>query len=203
MSTAHTELTTIIGVTIRATIEGEGDDRQITFAEVLNPHGVTVGLVQTARRDGSAWMWSVLRGWEREEQPGIHDAVTSVVQQAERCHLWQAKTWPDTYGHQPKDTGHGVQAALTFPPKATSYTRGIYHLAEAAGLRPQWRRAYRGVCTLALNGEGTDTVFGAVQVGARSGRVLRGQFIHGNGGPVENASGAVAVRRALAAVARP
>jgi hypothetical protein len=80
---------------------------------------------------------------------------------------------------------------------ATTVTDQIVALAEKAGLRPAWQPAYRGVTTIALNGEGPSGVFGSIHVGSRSGRVLRAELVHGNGGPTRTYTGAVEVRAAL------
>ncbi|WP_327393789.1 protein phosphatase 2C domain-containing protein (plasmid) [Streptomyces sp. NBC_01186] len=110
----------------------------------------------------------------------------------------------------PPDRPEAVPAATELPPPlfeagpvpecATSYTRSVVQLAAWAGLRPEWRDPYRSVRVIALNGTGPRATFGTVSVGARSGRVLRAQFIHGPGGEVENHEGPGAVREALSRI---
>lgn len=82
----------------------------------------------------------------------------------------------------------------------TTATNQIVALAEKAKLHPTWQPAYRGVTTITLNGEGAGGVFGVIQVGARSGRILRGELIYGTDGPRRRYVGAVAVRTALKAL---
>ena len=65
---------------------------------------------------------------------------------------------------------------------ATSVTRQIVALAKAAGLRPkiepERRRSYR----IVVDAPGTDGLFGAVTVGAETGRILYAHLTHGNDG---------------------
>ncbi|PNG16078.1 hypothetical protein, partial [Streptomyces cahuitamycinicus] len=81
----------------------------------------------------------------------------------------------------------------------TAYTVGIIRLAEKEGLRPSEGGTHRGVRRIALNAGGKHGTFGTLQIGKRSGKVLRIELIHGNGGIERRAQGPSNVRLLLAA----
>jgi hypothetical protein len=82
-------------------------------------------------------------------------------------------------------------------PTATTVTEQIMKLAEQAGLRPIWRGRYGGIREILLNAPGEAGVFGVIEVGARSGKVLRATLHYGNGGRTQKLTGAVEVRAVL------
>jgi hypothetical protein len=81
--------------------------------------------------------------------------------------------------------------------------------AMAAGLRPYTslrnggpgRPVYRGQLMLVVNGSGHDSVFGAIFIGARSGKVLRSTLRFGNDGPTRRYVGPRDVLAALRSLA--
>ncbi|MGA5127791.1 hypothetical protein ACPCAG_31375 [Streptomyces pseudogriseolus] len=81
----------------------------------------------------------------------------------------------------------------------TPYTVGVIRLAEREGLRATDAGTHRGVRRIALNAGGKHGTFGTLQIGARSGKVLRVELIHGNDGTPRRAQGAMNVRLLLAA----
>ena len=85
------------------------------------------------------------------------------------------------------------------PEGLTAYTKGIVELAEAKGLRPMWRTG-RARHELILSTPGPHGPSGCIVVGARTGKVLRGEITHGAGGSITPAKGTHAVRRLLAAL---
>jgi len=62
----------------------------------------------------------------------------------------------------------------------TAATQSLITLASVLGLRPQVSPAARGVVVVVLNGQGAEAGFGAIYVGARSGKVLRMHLRLGN-----------------------
>ncbi|WP_158714214.1 hypothetical protein [Kitasatospora aureofaciens] len=77
-------------------------------------------------------------------------------------------------------------------------TRQILALAKKAGLNPSVRPPYGNSYTVVLDAKaGPDSTYGSITVGCRSGRVLRGSLVHGNGQPTVRLDGALAVRAAL------
>lgn len=66
----------------------------------------------------------------------------------------------------------------------TAAVERITAAAVRAGLNPHCTRPYRGTIELNLDaGQGPDSPFGVVVIGAHSGRVLRASLRHGNQGP--------------------
>jgi hypothetical protein len=80
---------------------------------------------------------------------------------------------------------------------ATTVTEQVFKLAEQAGLHPTWSDPYRSTRTINLMGEGAQSPFGTIWVGANSGRILRASITYGNGGATRKYTGAVEVRAAL------
>lgn len=63
---------------------------------------------------------------------------------------------------------------MTTPPAPfTAAAQRLVNRAEQLGLRPEVRPAYRGIVQVALNGCGPESGFGALYIGARSGKVSR------------------------------
>lgn len=81
----------------------------------------------------------------------------------------------------------------------TPYTVGVIRLAEKEGLRPSEGGTRRGVRRIVLNAGGKHGTFGTLQIGARSGKVLRVELIHGNDGTPRRAQGPMNVRLLLCA----
>ncbi|MER6109298.1 hypothetical protein [Streptomyces hirsutus] len=79
----------------------------------------------------------------------------------------------------------------------SAYTVGIIRLAESKGLRPTDGGAHRGVRRIHLNAGGPHGTFGTIQIGQRSGKILRAEVIQGNGGTPRRAKGTNAVRALL------
>ncbi|MGC9478843.1 hypothetical protein ACP4I1_32470 [Streptomyces sp. WG4] len=98
---------------------------------------------------------------------------------------------PCNQAAEPASTGEPAALDLT---GLTPYTVGIIRLAESKGLRAADGGTYRGVRRITLNAGGKHGTFGTIQVGKASGRVLRAELIHGNGGIERRAQGATAVR---------
>ena len=74
----------------------------------------------------------------------------------------------------------------------------VSRLAVRAGLCPAMRiKPYRGAREMFLNGPGREGAFGAVEVGARTGRVLRAVVTVGWDGPTVRATGYLQVRALL------
>lgn len=81
--------------------------------------------------------------------------------------------------------------------------------AMDAGMRPRTnlrsggpgRPIYRGSLQLVVDAPGRNSAFGAVYIGARSGRIVRGCITFGNNGPTRHYTGARAVLAALRALA--
>jgi hypothetical protein len=89
----------------------------------------------------------------------------------------------------------------------TGGTDQLVTYAEAAGLRPtvqvdrDGRTTYAGTYKILLNGEGVDSPFGGILVGAKTGRILRGSLTFGNGGPTRTYLNATEVLSALRGLA--
>ncbi len=68
--------------------------------------------------------------------------------------------------------------------KTTAVTRRVVALAAAGGLRPHVDGSgpRQGRVTIIVNGPGRDAIFGAIYVGAKTGRILHAMLTHGNGG---------------------
>ncbi|MFC9280905.1 hypothetical protein [Streptomyces collinus] len=81
----------------------------------------------------------------------------------------------------------------------TAYTVGVIRLAEKEGLRPADGGTHRGVRRITLNAGGKHGTFGTLQIGARSGKVLRLELVHGNDGTPRRAAGPMNARLLLAA----
>ncbi|MGW2496192.1 hypothetical protein ACWCV2_17040 [Streptomyces pseudogriseolus] len=103
---------------------------------------------------------------------------------------------PDASG--PASTPDAEPAPLNLT-GLTPYTVGVIRLAEREGLRATDAGTHRGVRRIALNAGGKHGTFGTLQIGARSGKVLRVELIHGNDGTPRRAQGAMNVRLLLAA----
>jgi hypothetical protein len=82
---------------------------------------------------------------------------------------------------------------------ATAVTRQIVGRAAAAGLRPHLGQPviYCGAYRVLVNAEGVDGLFGAVYVGARTGRILRAYLTHGNHGQEKRYDKVAAVRTVI------
>lgn len=65
---------------------------------------------------------------------------------------------------------------------ATRVTRQLVSQAQTAGLRPHVQPPYRGSYQVYLDAGGIDGLFGALVVGASTGRILRAYFTRGNYG---------------------
>jgi hypothetical protein len=67
---------------------------------------------------------------------------------------------------------------------ATAVTRQIVALAHVACLRPEIDPSgvSRGTYRVIINAAGTDGLFGAITIGARTGRILHAHLTHGNWG---------------------
>ncbi|MFC7887236.1 hypothetical protein ACFUVV_35870 [Streptomyces sp. NPDC057376] len=98
---------------------------------------------------------------------------------------------PCNQAAEPAPTGEPAPLDLT---GLTPYTVGIIRLAESKGLRAADGGTYRGVRRITLNAGGKHGTFGTIQVGKASGRALRAELIHGNGGIERRAQDATAVR---------
>lgn len=92
-------------------------------------------------------------------------------------------------------------AVAAAPIKVTAYTLGIVQRAQDAGMRPAWGKPYAGTVSLSLGTGHPQATFGTIRIGAKSGKVLRAEFIHGSNGPKEQFTGTVAVRTALLRIA--
>ncbi|MFI8769559.1 hypothetical protein ACIGN6_32270 [Streptomyces sp. NPDC053792] len=89
----------------------------------------------------------------------------------------------------------GVPAA---PHGLNAYTRSVVALATERGLLPVWRPSARRH-HLTLLAPGPDGVWGWMEVGARSGKILRATVhLHGRGAPGTGAAGPRAVRQLVA-----
>ncbi|MFI8459065.1 hypothetical protein [Kitasatospora sp. NPDC085464] len=89
---------------------------------------------------------------------------------------------------------------------ATTVTRQIITLAEEAGLHPQERPAFGNSYRVVVDAkEGMGSPIGHIEIGRRSGRVLRAAIVIGLGGPEPQRvtlSGAAAVRAWLQGLLR-
>ncbi|CAM5237890.1 hypothetical protein [Streptomyces griseomycini] len=81
----------------------------------------------------------------------------------------------------------------------TPYTVSTLQLAEKEGFRLTDGGTYRGVRRIHLNAGGKHGTFGTIQIGKRSGKVLRAEVVQGNNGTPRRAQGASNVRLLLAA----
>ncbi|MGW3628031.1 hypothetical protein [Streptomyces sp. NPDC000880] len=79
----------------------------------------------------------------------------------------------------------------------TAFTVGIIRLAESKGLAPSWTKPHGNTRRLIVNGTGPHGTFGTITIGKTSGKVLRAELIHGNGGSAVKAQGTNAVRALL------
>jgi hypothetical protein len=100
----------------------------------------------------------------------------------------------------PWDESDNSPQGVTAPIDLTAYTIGIIQLAQDKGLRPAWSGVYRGARRITLNAGGPHGTFGTIHVGKTSGKVLRAEIIHGNGGTPRRAKGTNAVRALLATI---
>jgi hypothetical protein len=82
----------------------------------------------------------------------------------------------------------------------TVYTVGIIRLAESKGLTASWGKPHGNSRRLLLNGVGPHGTFGHVEIGRRSGKVLRATLVLGNGGRSVSAEGVAAVREVIGLV---
>ncbi|WP_030237816.1 hypothetical protein [Streptomyces sp. NRRL S-350] len=89
---------------------------------------------------------------------------------------------------------------------ATPVTRRIIALAEEAGLNPEERPAFGNSYRVVVDAkDGMDSPIGHIEIGRRSGRVLRATVMIGLGGPEPQRmtlDGAVAVRAWLQGLLR-
>lgn len=79
----------------------------------------------------------------------------------------------------------------------TAYTKGILRQAEHVGMTPTWQPARQGITRVSLSAPGPHNVFGTIQIGARSGRVLRAELIYQNGRRKRTFANATALRQYL------
>ncbi|MFE6461485.1 hypothetical protein ACFVP0_28995 [Streptomyces cinereoruber] len=88
----------------------------------------------------------------------------------------------------------GVPAA----PDVSAYTRSVVALVTERGFLPVWRSSARRH-HVTLTAPGPDGAWGWMEVGARSGRILRAVvYPHGRGAPGIGAAGPRAVRQLVA-----
>jgi len=83
--------------------------------------------------------------------------------------------------------------------RATAVTRQIIALAEQGGLRPRADEdsPRHGRVRIVVNGPGPDAIFGAIYVGARTGRILHAVLTHGNYGEEKRYDDVASVRAVL------
>jgi hypothetical protein len=85
---------------------------------------------------------------------------------------------------------------------ATPATRTILALAEEAGLAPHLDEdgptGVDGVARVLVNGPRRSSLFGAIYISTRTGKVLRANLTHGNHGIERRYTGAAEVRAVLA-----
>ncbi|MFD9519710.1 hypothetical protein [Streptomyces sp. NPDC059979] len=94
----------------------------------------------------------------------------------------------------------GLSAA---PYGLTAYTRSVVNLATGRGFLPVWRPSVR-LHHMILAAPGPDGAWGWIQVGDRSGKILRAAVHpHGRGAPGSRAAGAHAVRQLVAHLPAP
>lgn len=84
---------------------------------------------------------------------------------------------------------------------ATRATRAVLALAKEAGLNPHLDEdgaaGTDGVARVLVNGPRRSSLFGAIYVSTRTGRVLRANLTHGNYGVEKRYTGSVEVRTVL------
>lgn len=84
---------------------------------------------------------------------------------------------------------------------ATTATRGMLAITEEAGLNPHLDQdgaaGTDGVARVLVNGPHASSLFGAIYVSTRTGRVLRANLTHGNHGVEKRYTGAAEVRTVL------
>ena len=82
---------------------------------------------------------------------------------------------------------------------ATTVTAQIIDLADRAGLRPRIDRygVRHGIYRVMINAPGRDGLFGAIYVGAKTGRILRANLTHGNAGQEKRYNGVAEVRAVI------
>jgi hypothetical protein len=87
---------------------------------------------------------------------------------------------------------------------ATRATRQVAAMMEQAGLRPHYgpdgAKPYRGATTIIIDEGGRAGVFGAVLVGARTGKILRAVICYGNDADPLRLDGYEAVRRNISSL---
>jgi ribA/ribD-fused uncharacterized protein len=83
------------------------------------------------------------------------------------------------------------------------HTRAVLDVAQAAGLRPRLTPAHRSVITVSLNEHGPDGYYGAIEIGATTGRILRCTLTTSGTGPTktEGARRTATTIRTVAAIA--
>ncbi len=83
--------------------------------------------------------------------------------------------------------------------RATAATRQVVALAAAGRLRPHLDGTVptRGRVRIVVNGPGQDALFGAIYVGAQTGRVLHAVLTHGNNGQEKRYDGVASIRAVL------
>lgn len=79
----------------------------------------------------------------------------------------------------------------------TAPTVGVIRLAHAQGLRPAWGAPRGNVRRIVLNFPSSHGPFGSIQIGRKSGRVLRAEIVPGNGRAAIHPHGTNAVRELL------
>ena len=82
----------------------------------------------------------------------------------------------------------------------TSVTARTIAALDAKGLRPMVTRPYRGSVEVAFSGPLSTSPFGAVVVGAETGRILRASVTYGNAGRTVRITGAPAVAATIKAL---
>ncbi|WP_328491233.1 hypothetical protein [Streptomyces zaomyceticus] len=99
-----------------------------------------------------------------------------------------------------------VQSATAAEPFAldlagcTAYTAAILRTAHAKGLRPTWGQDRGNARRIVLNAPGPNGAFGSIQIGKRTGKVLRAEVIPGNDRAAIHATGTNAVRTLIASL---
>lgn len=77
-------------------------------------------------------------------------------------------------------------------------TRRIIELAEAAGLNPHFdedgENGCNGVARLIVNGPSQSSLFGAIYISTKTGKVLHANLTHGNWADAKRYAGAREVR---------
>jgi hypothetical protein len=112
---------------------------------------------------------------------------------------------PARPGSRPAAAGQLTENPAPSPPaalagvRATAVTRQIIALAERGGLRPRADEdgPRHGRVRIVVNGPGADAIFGAIYVGARTGRILHAVLTHGNHGEEKRYDDVASVRAVL------